>query len=210
MVINVRIPDLSARVEGFPNYWMHLIFAGNRPQNNVAHALVNGYIRLTEAAVRFYERGRLLTLQGWNMHSRLALGNFNDAATSFESCVTDLYRGATFMTRVRGSVLFDEAFKAGLGKKPTFVSRIDDIRKLRRAIHHLDADIVSGKIPEGKPIFLMSGGDILKEDGTEIKVIDHLQVGDTQIHFSQIATRLSEMTDAAAYIAAYNWKRSHV
>jgi hypothetical protein len=142
MVVDIQIPDLSACVKGFPDYWAHLIFRGNHPKSSAAHALVNGYIRVTEAAVRFYERGRLLTLQGWNTHTRFELGAFNDAATSFEACVTELYCGATFMARMRGSVLFGEAFKVGLGKKPPFVSRIDDIRKLRGAIHHLDVDTV--------------------------------------------------------------------
>jgi hypothetical protein len=71
MVVEILIPDLSARTSGFPAYWTNLIFAGNRPANPSAHALVNGYVRLTESAIRSYESGRLLTRQGWLTHDRV-------------------------------------------------------------------------------------------------------------------------------------------
>jgi hypothetical protein len=206
MIVEIPIPDLSTKTGGFPTYWRDLIFTGNRPADSTAHALLNSYIRLTESAIRFYETGRALTLRGWGTHHRIEIGAFNDAASSFEVCITNLYRGATFMIKIRSSQLLDQTFKDGLGKKPGFVSRIDDIRRLRRAVHHLDSDILGGKITSGKPSFMQSEGDVIQRNGTDVKVIDRLQIGDTRIMFAELATWLNEMYSGASTTASYNWK----
>ena len=205
MKVEIEIPDLSRWVEGFPEYWMQLIFGGNRPPDPTGHSLLTGYIRLTEAAVRFYERGRLLTQHAWTTHTQIELGALNDASTSFEASFTNLYRAALFMIQIRRSLLLDQAFRRGLGDKPTFVSNIDRIRAFRRRIHHLDADILSGKIASGKPNFLQSEGDISKQNGVDVKVIHRLQIGDMQVSFKEIASWLTEMAEAGAHISSHRW-----
>jgi hypothetical protein len=111
---------------------------------------VNAYMRLTESSVRFYERGRLLTRHAWTTSTRIELGALNDAATSFEASFTNIYRAtSSFMIQIRKSRLLDEAFRRGLGK-PSFISSVGEIRNLRRRIHHLDADILAGKIANRK------------------------------------------------------------
>ncbi|MGC2333982.1 MAG: hypothetical protein WA581_21200 [Candidatus Acidiferrales bacterium] len=177
MIVEILIPDMAAKTSGFSSYWRDLIFAGNRPAHPSAHALLNAYVRLTESAIRSYETGRLLTQRGWRTHDRIEISAFNQAALEFEVCITNLYRGATFMVRIRGSKVLNQTFKDSLGKKPVIVSRIDDIRKLRRAVHHLDSDILGGKIAAGKPSFMQSEGDITMRDGKDVKSIDRLQIG---------------------------------
>jgi GT2 family glycosyltransferase len=135
------------------------------------------------------------------------LGAFNDAATAFEASVTNMYRAATFMSRIRASTAVDANFKDALGAKPDFVKRIGDIRKLRRAIHHLDEDIGRKVIPSGMPIYLLATGDIVRrDDGQEVKTIDRLQIGQQQIKIDAIAAWLFEMVQCAKRIEGYDWK----
>ncbi len=209
MIVEIDIPDLSQWAGGFSAYYMRLIFTGNRPKNDTAHALLNGYIRLVEGSVRLYESARSATILGWNTHDSLMLGAFNDAATAFEASVTNMYRAATFMDRIRASTAVDAKFKDALGAKPDFVKRIRDIRRLRRAIHHLDEDIANTIIPTGMPTFLVATGDIVQlGDGQEVKKIERLQIGQQQIKFDAIAAWLSEMVQCAKRIEAYEWKHT--
>lgn len=185
---------------------MQLIFGGNRPTDNTAHGLINVYIRLSESSARFYEAGRQKTVHVWNTHDHIALSDYNDAATSFEACITNMYRAATFMKRIRESQVVDANFKSTLGPKPDFLKRIDQIRKLRRAVHHLDEDILNSRIPPKTPTFLIAEGDIIQKNGHEIKIINRLQVGATHIEFKIIANWLSQMANCAEIIQDYEWK----
>ena len=184
MIVEIQIPDLSQWQDGFPNYYLGLIFKGNRPKDDAAHALLNGYIRLVEGAVRFYEAARKAIILGWNTHDKLMLGAFNDATNSFEACVTNMYRAATFMERIRGTPAIDTNFKNTLKPVPIFVRRIKAIREIRRAIHHLDEAITGPGVTTGMPIFLVTTGDIVRrDDRQEIKTIDRLQIGECKIKF---------------------------
>lgn len=208
MIVQIDIPDLSNWTAGFTRYYSGLIFIGNRPENATVHALINGYIRLVESAVRLYEQARRSIHLGWNTHDKIMLGAFNDASTAFEAAITNMYRAATFMVRLRKSTEVDAAFKEALGERPDFVRQIDQLRRLRRAIHHLDEDILNGRVPDGTPTYLMATGEIEKRsDGQDLKKIDRLQIGETSITFERIASWLTDMLQCARRIEAHDWKR---
>ena len=61
------------------------------------------------------------------------------------------------------------------------------------------------KLPIGKPNFLQSEGDVFQKNGNDVKVINRLQIGDTQVSFEKIARWLDEMCEAGTYIASYHW-----
>jgi hypothetical protein len=195
---------MSHLLSGFPNYYTHLFFRRNRPSNDQAHSLINGYVRLVEGAIRFYEVGRNHIEHGWSTHETPGLADFNYASSAFEASITNMYRASTFMERIRASRDVDDRFKNALGPKPHFVKNIGKIRKLRRAIHHLDSDILQG-IPRGTPIYLMATGDVVPGDGDEIKIVDRLRIGEQQVEFSLIESWLSEMAQCAQFIETYDW-----
>jgi hypothetical protein len=72
---------------------------------------------------------------------------------------------------------------------------------MRHAIHHLDAMVLNGTIPEGSRYVLSAQGPETpipgEEPGQSLKTFDRLTIGTLEIRFSELAGWLTDMGNYA-------------
>jgi hypothetical protein len=210
MRIKLDLPELTEFQNGFPGYWMSVIFMGNRPDTYHTHAITATYVRSVEAAFFEYRQGRSLVYKTWvDRHpSTIPIGTQNLACSSFEQCLTSMHRCVRCMLRIRGGREVPQALKDLIPTRPRFVEdRIADrIRGVRDAIQHLEEVVLDGTIPENTPFMLGAVGPerpIPEEPRQTLKTIDRLQIGNFEITFLELCTWLKEMGQCAEQISKF-------
>jgi hypothetical protein len=196
--VELQLPELSEFPEGFPEYWLNLLFSGDRPKEYHIYAIVTTYIRLVEAAFREYRTARSLVHDFWNGHEALHFGSALSASAHFEHCLTDMHRAVCCMIRLRGHRDTSQAMKDLIRDKPNFGAKrvADRIRGMRNTIQHLDEQVLDGRVPENTPFAVIATGKetpIPEESGQTLKRINVLRIGSTDITFQELCSWLREM-----------------
>ncbi|HET7085938.1 MAG TPA: hypothetical protein VFI23_14270 [Rhizomicrobium sp.] len=212
MYVNVEIPELEKYQNGFPRYWLGLVFQNNAPKHYLPRALTTSYIRLVEGALRSYSSGREHVMYFWKGRdpAELPLSRLHAATVDYETCLTCLHRAILVMKRLRSRIDTPESYKRQVLKKPSFVSELisSRIRNVRDATQHVEALLADGTIPENTHFLLMADGIEVNhptEPGQTIKTIDRLVVGSHTITFAELHNWLMEFGDYAEAISTYDF-----
>jgi hypothetical protein len=140
MRIELELPELPEFPDGFPDYWLNILFTNNRQTSYQVRAMTTTYVRLVEAAMTEYRQARSLVHAVWsNGGTKGWLGIHNRACAYFESCLTNMHRAVRFMMKILSRPDVPRALKDLFPNKPLFTrSHIADrICNVRDAIHHL-------------------------------------------------------------------------
>jgi hypothetical protein len=209
MYICFDVPDINEHQNGFPRYWLRMLFISSVSQNYQINALTTTYIRLVEAALVEYRFGQDKLKEFWNTHTSINLSAMHRAVSHFESCLSDMHRAIKCFRRLRRHKDLPDSLRQVLkAEKPGFgTDRVfDQLRSFRNEVHHLDDLVMDGRLQEGQPI-------ALKPDGPEVphstepnqtnKTIDRLVIAERELKFADLAAWLTEMGRFAEKIAAY-------
>lgn len=147
----------------------------------------------------------MLTELFWEPSTDIKVGAINSAATSFESCLTNMHRAARFMKALHSRRDLPTSFRTAISPKPSFCKGGVEarIRIARTAIHHMDEQVYKGVVPENSPFFPKPDGPEVPFDGDSgqtIKTIDRLVIGAQEISFADICVWPDEMATYAAAI----------
>ena len=214
MYIFFDVPEIEEHPNGFPEYWLQVLFINTISPNFQISALTTTYVRLVEAALVEYRLGQTKLKEYWNTHTSVNLSAMHRSVSHFESCLSDMHRAINCFTRLRRH----KDLPHGLGlvlntERPRFVTDqvSDQLRALRNKIHHLDDMIMDGRLQQGQSI-------ALRPDGLEVthptepnqtnKTIDRLVIAQRELKFADLAAWLVEMARLAEKIAAYVAPRS--
>jgi hypothetical protein len=208
MIFELNLPELSEYPDGFPDYWLNILFRNN--QSTVSYkgrAAITTYVRLVEAAMTEYREARSLIHKAWNGDGMGLRDNIR-ACAYFEACLLNMHRAARFMISIRSSRDVPRALKDLFPGKPLFTRPhiADRIRDVRDEIHHLDEHVLKGTIPENSTFALLASGPetpVPHEPGQTLKTIDRLQIGSYEIPFSDLCKWLLEMARCAEQISEY-------
>jgi hypothetical protein len=204
MYVNIDVPEIADYPKGFPSFWMKTIFGGKLSQKYQVNALINTYIRLTEAALTEYRLGAQKLREFWDDHASFNIGAISRSVSHFESCLFDVYRATNCFRRLRGHN--DPISRMLNTEKPAFATdaAFKELRILRNGITHVEELVMKGKVKEGEPIGLLPTGPEVPhptEPNQTIKTVDRLVIGSRQVLFSDLAKSLREMAHVAQKIA---------
>ena len=99
--MSIELPEISDYPNGFPNFWINLIFIGSISTNTKVNALAYSYIRLVEAALIEYRLGSSKLNEFYNTHGSFNLGAMHRSIAHFESCLSNMHRAINFYRRLR-------------------------------------------------------------------------------------------------------------
>ena len=213
MYIFFDVPDISEYQNGFPGYWLQILFISSVSENFQINALTTTYVRLVEAALVEYRLGQARLKEYWNTHTSINLSSMHRAASHFESCISDMHRAILCFRPLRRHKDLPDSLRQVLNaEKPRFIADhvSDQLREFRNAIHHLDQRVMKGLLQQGQPI-------ALKPDGPEVphptepnqtnKTIDRLVIAELELKFADLAAWLTEMGRFAEKFADYQGPR---
>lgn len=209
MHILFDVPEVAEHPNGFPGYWLQILFISTPSQNFQINALTTTYVRLVEAALVEYRLGEAKLKEYWNTHSSINLAAINRSVSHFESCLSDMHRAVNCFRRLRRHKDLPDGLRTVLSaEKPRFVAdRVSDqLRDFRNEMHHLDELVIDGRLQQGKPIALRPDGPEVPhptETNQTNKTIDRLVIAQRELRFADLASWLTEMARFAEKIAAY-------
>jgi hypothetical protein len=210
MYVTVEVPEINEYTNGFPQFWSKMIFFGSNTISSQINALLTTYVRLVEAALVEYSLGHSKLKEYFDTHTSFNLSAIHRAISHFESCLSNMHRAINCFTRLRRHRDLPESLRLALNEeKPLFIANqiSDKLREIRNDIHHIEESIMDGRIQEGQFITLNPDGPETphpSEPDQTIKTIDRLIIAQRELHFSSLATWLTEMGRIAEKIAAYD------
>ncbi len=161
MIVNIEIPELEERPDGFPAYWLQSFFIGTVSNNFQIYALANTYIRLVEASAVEYRLGRAKVEEFWNTHDSFNLTAMHRCIAHFDACVLDVHRALRCYIRLRKHKELSQSFIAMLTEdRPAFIADqvTKKVREVRNEIHHLEEKVMNGRIQRGISIWRRDAG----------------------------------------------------
>jgi len=209
MYVEFDVQDISEYPNGFPGYWLKILFINPISDNYHISSLTTTFIRLVEAAIVEYRLGAQKLKEYWNTHSSINLGAMNRSVSHFESCLSDMHRATNCFMRLRRNIELPEGLRKVLSEqRPRFVADYvsDQLRTFRNEIHHTEAHLMDGRIQQGQPIAVKPDGPEVPhptEENQTVKTIDRLVIGQLELKFSDIAFWLREMGRFAEKISTY-------
>ena len=209
MYIFFDVPDVNEHQNGFPGYWLQILFISSVSQNFQINALTTTYVRLVEAALVEYRFGQDKLKEYWNTHTSINLSAMHRAVSHFESCLSDMHRAISCFTRLRRHKDLPGSLRQVLSaEKPRFVADhvSDQLRAFRNEIHHLDELVMDGRLQQGQSIALRPDGPEVPhptEPNQTNKTIDRLVIAQRELKFADLSAWLTEMGRFAEKIAAY-------
>ena len=208
MYISIEVPEIAEYPQGFPQYWLNVLFIQTVSSNYQINALASTYVRLVEAALVEYRLGTEKLREFWGTHTSVNLGAAHRAVSHFESCLSDMYRATNCYRRLSRHRNQDPLSVSLNEEKPKFATDAvaDRFRLMRHEIHHLEELVIDGRLQEGQPFALKPDGPEMPhptEESQTIKSVDRLVIGEREITFAELAELLREMGRFAERIAAY-------
>jgi hypothetical protein len=206
MHVSLEIPDLSDVKRFYPEHYLNILFLGNRVGSFQVAALIEAFVRLTEASLHQYEAGRHHVEAYWSSHHSIAVSDLDLGSSYFESCLVNVHRAIRHMHKIRNRKDVPSSLKALLPKRLRFIE--DDaatqIEGFRDTIQHFDDQVLRGVVPEGTSAALTATGPVTPtEDSNELKRIDRLSIGTNELEFRHLAQWLREMSQCAEGISKY-------
>lgn len=212
MHLTLNIPDIDSFQDGFPRFWLKTMFVGTITSSPRANALISTYVRLVEASLTEYRLGKERTKQFWDTHDSINLSAIHKGIAHFEACISDMHRAITCFCHLRNDKDIPENLKGMFQHvRPAFVAdRIAGrLRTMRNAVHHLEQELLEGRMPEGASYTLRPDGPetpVVGEPGQTIKSIDRLTIGGLEITFADLAEWLNELGRFAEQLSNYEPK----
>lgn len=209
MHLSLDIPDINGFQEGFPQFWIRTIFVGSVSTDRRVNALTSTYVRLVEASLIEYRLGKERTKQFWDTHDSFNLSAMHKGIAHFEACISDMHRAITCFRHLRNDSDIPESLKTKLqAERPAFVADkvAGRLRTMRNAVHHLEKELLEGRMPEGASYTLRPDGPetpVAGEPGQSIKSIDRLTIGTLEITFVELAEWLKELAHFAEQLSRY-------
>ena len=208
MQLSIEVPEINEYPEGFPQYWLNILFKGSVSSSFQIIALASTYVRLVEAALVEYRMGHLKLKEFWSSHTSINLGAINRSVSHFESCLSDMYRAINCYTRLRRHKELRELSQALNEERPRFIADniSDQLRAIRNEIHHLEELVTDGRLTEGSPFALKPDGPETShptEANQTVKTIDRLVIAQRELLFADLASWLREMGRFAEKLSAY-------
>ena len=209
MYVEFDVQDISEYPNGFPGYWLQILFINPISDNYHISSLTTTFIRIVEAAIVEYRLGAQKLKEYWNTHSSINLGAMNRSVSHFESCLSDMHRATNCFTRLRRNRDLPESLRRVLSEqRPRFVADYvsDQLRIFRNEIHHTEEYLMDGRIQQGQPIAVRPDGPEVPhptEANQTVKTIDRLVIGQLELKFSDLASWLREMGRFAEKISTY-------
>lgn len=209
MHMSIEVPELTEYPKGFPSFWVKTLFIGSVSQDFQVNALASTYVRLVEAAFVEYRLGHSKLKEFWDTHDAINLAAMHRCIAHFESCLSDMLRAINCYGRLRRNKNQDPLALALNVKHAAFSAAgvADQIRHMRNAIHHLDQDLMKGRLQEGQGVALRPDGPERPhptEPHQTIKTIDRLTIAGRELLFSDLASCLREMGNIAERIANHD------
>lgn len=209
MILNLQIPPYDLHPAGFRKHFLKTAVLGQRLGDFRSQALITNFVRLVELSHISYRNGRHFALSFWEDHTTIAIGDLERSISYFETCITSVDRATRFMRRIRKNEQIPiELRRAFAGVKFATDAAHEQIRTIRNAIHHMDEEVLRGAFQEGMTTALVCAGpeepvSDPQNPGQVIKTIDRLEVGTSELLFSDLIGRLTEMGDCAHAICEY-------
>jgi|RhiMethySRZTD1v2_1073278.scaffolds.fasta_scaffold81391_5 hypothetical protein len=143
----------------------------------------------------------------------LNLGAMHRCIAHFESCLSDMQRAIRCYRRLRRN-RDQDPLSLALNTEPAAFAAdavADRVRHIRNEIHHLDENLIEGRLQLGQWIALRPDGPERPhptEAHQTIKSIDRLTIAGRELLFSDLATWLKEVAHVADKIANFDAKAS--
>lgn len=196
-----NFPDLSGKNKPFFSHHLNVLFFGKVPKDPKVSALVNNYIRLTEAAILQYENGRQLALKYFNTSSSIAVGALFSSSAEFEACIANVHRAIKHMNKLKNRPDVPADIKSALPARVKFIEKgiADRIADIRHEIQHIEEHLLDGKVDvgSGEATFLHLDGTTSPTSDGSVKTYDRLKIGKINISFDDLVSWLNEMWDCA-------------
>jgi len=207
--MSIEVPEIAEYPNGFPTFWVKTLFVGTVSPNFQVNALAATYVRLVEAALVEYKLGSSKLKEFWDTHDSLNLSAMHRCIAHFESCLSDMFRAINCYRRLRRHKGQDPLSLALNAERATFAGDpvADQVRLMRHEIHHLEENLIEGRLQEGQRIALRPDGPERPhptEAQQTIKTIDRLAIAGRELLFSDLATWLREMARVADKIANFD------
>lgn len=207
MYVTIDVPEISDYPKGFPSFWLKTVFVGAVSQNYQVNALVNTYIRITEAALVEYRLGGQKLREFWDDHTSFNIGAISRSVSHFESCLFGVYRATNCFRRLRNRN--DPISRMLNAEKATFATdaKFEQLREFRNEITHVEELIMNGQLKEGEPVGLSPTGPEVAhptEASQTNKTVDRLVIGSREVLFIDLAMSLREMAGFAEKIATFS------
>lgn len=206
MYVEFDIPEINEYPEGFPEYWLKILFIKSPSERYQINALTSTYVRLVEAALVEYRLGVTKLKEFWQTHDSFNLGAMHRAISHFETCISNMDRATNCFRRLRRRQdplsIYLNSERPAFATDPVF----NRFRSIRNEVHHLEEMVMDGRIANGQPFALLPNGPEVshpKEENQIIKTIDRLVIGSNEVRFREIAEWLSEMASYAQKIADF-------
>jgi hypothetical protein len=213
MLFELSLPDLSSLKTGFPQFYEELPTYDDAILNVRTRALMGLFVRLTEAALRRYDSGRLVVESLWSGRLKrqtngiytVAIPVLLDACSDFESCVTATHRATECMRAIKSQRFVPRDLQSALPKRIRFIEETvaARVRDLRNAVLHFEEQILHGDLENGGPTTLFAYGPQTLRDGKLVQKIDRLRIADLEITFAELCQILREMAACAERLARY-------
>ncbi len=208
MYVEFELPDIPVNQSGFDQYWRGSIFIKAPSERYQINALTGTYVRLVEAALIEYRLGAEKFREFWSTHTSLNMGAMHRSTSHFETCISNMYIATKCYRRLKKDRLQDPIAQLLCTKKVEFAKDpiTDKFRLVRNTIHHLEKDVMEGRIVTGQPFALKPDGPEVKhptELNQTIKTIDRLVIGKYELLFSDLVLWLSEMSEVVVAIAEH-------
>ncbi len=101
MYVEFDIPEINEYPEGFPEYWLKILFIKSPSERYQINALTSTYVRLVEAALVEYRLGVTKLKEFWQTHDSFNLGAMHRAISHFETCISNMDRATNCWYRPR-------------------------------------------------------------------------------------------------------------
>ena len=175
--------------------------------------LTRNFVRLADLAIEEYENGRINVGDYWEDDSRFfPVGPAIRASGHFETCIAAAHRAVLHLGAAR-----DYRGTLPPGLRPLLPARAevlsgggdDDLRLMRQAIQHAEDRLLGASIPpfqaEEAAILNVTGVE-RQRAGTEVRMIDRLELGGHRILLADLAAWLRELHGYAQAVAEYDRK----
>ena len=175
--------------------------------------LTRNFVRLVDLAIEEYENGRINVGDYWEDDSRLfPVGPTIRASGHFETCIAAAHRAVLHLGAARD---YRGALPPGL--RPLLPARAevlsgsgdDDLRLMRQAVRHAEDRLIGASTPpfQAKEAAILDVTGVARQrGGTDVRMIDRLELGDRRILLADLAAWLRELHGYAQAVAEYDGK----
>ena len=183
-----NIPDLSALdAPIILNAILNKVFGRRGPSGYPAIAFHSGFIMTMDNAIFEYESARKCLDEAIARNHRWT--NYFRCLAHFEMCINSIKRAKGFLEGLKGCLQAPQIERT----LNSIESHLNNLRKIRNTIEHIDEKIRKGEVQKGDPVVLA-----IADDEKSIQISSH------RITFNQLELVIRNLHTLAENLAEYS------